>query len=434
MFAERTKDLDCRHPSYERLASGIQKVRVFDAGRDSVVASRGVYFPNRRSWTDEDLRIATQEAEFPNYTEDAIDKLKNILCQNELKISGVSDLELDNLMTMNLNFSDFFHKIVREFVAVGRVGVLTKPTDNGPKWEWFKTEEIINWEVMDSGAPMFVIIEREFWERTDEESHKKEKVKKWIVLHYNENGNFQMSTYIYDIGVAQEHKENPFLRIDVEEFDSLNSESKKLDTFPFYILSLDGNFNTINKPPRLGLAHLHCSYWAICVKESRLDSIISNPILYELNARQDESEETAGGNDGNSFSPIQNRGRYNKREDPTNYVSLTGETFAADAKYVGADGASADKLSNKKQMLRKEIDIQASRLLEIPHTAQVEATETHKIRRMGDMAVIRDYGKIISRKITELLNFTFLNYLGQNKSISFEIDTEIEVEENKEEE
>jgi len=176
--------------------------------------------------------------DFPELTSQAMHAMMG------LALSQPSTLVADNssLMSQGNYIHEFYEKVLREVITMGRVGVLLEidASDIGVKEIMYKTEDIISWNVDAQGSVDFVILKQNEYKFNDE-TYSYEATEQTLVLR------------LVDGIYTQELRD--------KNFDLIMSETPRykgntFDFIPFYIITPRSLNSEVANSPLSPIAHL----------------------------------------------------------------------------------------------------------------------------------------------------------------------------------
>jgi hypothetical protein len=406
--------IDDRHEQYEASFGKWQRMRDVLSGQDRIHEEGKKYLPRLSGQSNDEYNAYKGRALFYGATSRTHSSLVGMVFRKDPLVDLPPTIERasEDIALSGVSLNKFANELVKEDVAVGRVGVLVdhpqvvdgsmsvavaEASNVRPFLKIYKAEDIFNWS-FESINNVEVLTQVRLWEdvlvRVSE--FKEEKVKQIRVLDFNDFGQYRQRVFRQD-----EKDENEWIQFG-EDIIPLK-DGAPLNFIPFIVIGADSLSFDVDKPPLLDLADANLSHYMT----------------------------TADLEHGAHFTGLPTAVISGVTEDPKNKKSYSiGSAVAwafpnpdTKAYYLEFDGQGLGALRDLKKDKEEYMAFLGSRIL-TPEKRGVEAAQTVALNKAGEDSVLSFVAKSVSVGLTEALQILSEWMNVDSNSIFYELNTD----------
>lgn len=390
--------IDTKTPEYKKFEPIWQKCRDAIAGEAAVKEKGTEYLPMIGDPQNKACRLKytayKKRALWHGYTERVLEGLIGYIFRKEPQITIPENKEhlLEEITINRTSLDDFLAEAVDEVLSVGRYGILVDIPEEGvrvPALVGYNTESIINYryEKIDGLHKLtLVVLEEHLQVPSPEDPYEMEDKTQFLELRLIDG--------IYIARYWEIKDEEPV----VTDTIIPDAKGEYLNEIPFVILSPNISKRRIQKPPILDVVEANYSHYRSSADLENARHWYGNPTLWGAGIQN--SEDIVVG------SP----------------VAQLFKNPQAKLELLEMKSGVAP-LENALEEKRQLIIVRGARLLEEQKKA-VEATETHKERRIGETSALAKLAKSISKQLTAVLKIWFEWAGGNPDQISVVLNTD----------
>lgn len=397
--------VNSKHPEYERMINTWCLVRDCTKGSEAVKAKKSKYLPFLSGQDEGDYESYSNRAMFYEATSRTLLGLIGSVFRKAPQIETTEAVKKDknswiNRCTTNRNGIDSLaRKSIKEVLIAGKVVLLVDAAKEGvtaknPLWiSVYAAESLINWEYKEDadGRPELsrAILEVESVEKDPTDNFKMVKVCRWKVLMLEGEG--QAKAYKIETwrkadsndkvpsGAATDPVDKQFYKEGEDVYP--NFGGRRLDFIPMVITTVEDEDQEDMKPPLEPVARVNISHFQSSADLEHGRHYTALPTPYVTGAGKGALTLKIGS---------QTAWMIGEEKAKVGMLEFTGQGLQA--------------LENALEHKEKLMAVLGARLLEEPKR-QVEASETHAIRRAGEESVLASIARAVSIGLNKVIEF-----------------------------
>lgn len=368
-------------PKWDKCSDAIE-------GEDAVHEAGEEYLPKLSGQSKTDYEAYVKRAPFYNATARTIDGLVGLLFRKDPMLEAPAAMQdlIDDMTLTNCDFNEFAEGITREIVGIGRMGVLVEypqvatagmtqaqasQLNLRPYCTTYDADCIINWReqrVNNIMQPTMVALSEEVTVYANEfEAVEVDQIRALLLI----DG-------VYLQRVYQQDNKKEWVQVGDDIIPLMNNAA--LNYIPFVCFNANGNTLGIGKPPLMDLVNLNLSHYRTTADLEHGCHFTGLPTAIVSGYQAETGEKLSIGSSSAWIFP-----------DP-----------AAKASYLEFTGQGLGALENR--LAAKEAGMAAigARML-AQEKSSAEASQTVRMRHMGESAVLSSIGGMVSAGLTRVL-------------------------------
>ena len=438
--------VDQKHPLFDAAAPAWDRMRAAIAGEDAIKAAGKRFLPELDGQEPDEYAAYLQRATFYGATGRTKVALVGALWRKAPRVEFPAPDVLKRIGKAGRSFDDLAKEASDQDVSIGRVGMLVDvpEVDNGrPFITLYCGERIINWRFGENKAgeevPVEIVLSEEVEERDPKDQFKVAYVERFRVLRLGfaeapvgSDGkvNAPIQEYI-DSRVREADLTEPYyyqelwakvqgapgekpqLVLDRIIIPWMNG-GRLLRGIPFECVNAEGLGLEPQQAPLDALSASNLSHWRNSADLEHGAHYTALPTACVSGVNMDEEPEGAAydGPVTKATAAVQ------RPKGGLKIGSVRAWVFpnpAAQAWFLEFTGAGLGAIRQLMEDKKKEMAALGARLLEEPATKGVEASETVRLRQVGERSVLANVSNTLSQGLTRILQHvaTWLNLSGK---------------------
>ena len=423
------QNLDERHPLYKDVEDQWQTMHDVLGGERMIKKLGEKYLPKLSDQSTREYDRYKGHAYFYEATGRTLQGLVGMLFSKEpslVKEGHVTDKDkmfYDSLTYDNSRFRLFLRYLAKEFLSMGRLGLLVDGPRSVKKGAFrpylipYTAQQIINW---DYDMPVegkhtqlrYVVLEEMLYEAKDNTNLQKDEVKQWRCLWLDRNNVYHQA--IYRKHVRETTKEE---RAKSQGFENKmpNDKNKKEEfilqgqvitplhaqrpfhELPFYIMDISSNIAEVGRPQLMGLADMNFSHYVTSaqLENARFFLGVPTPVLTGFDDLNDVKLGTS--------------------------QALVSNNPSANASYLEYSGSGLQTLEKALVEKEEKMVLLGSRILEPDRGTSRDSTQTHMMRRRGESSILSAFSTLLSINVTEAVRMA-LKWQGKSDLERFRVE------------
>lgn len=401
--------IDSKHPDYEAASNKWSRCRDAVAGQDAVHAGGTKYLPKLKDQTDDDYSAYKLRAGYYNASGRTLEGLVGLVFRKAPQITKSASMDgiVDDVDLQGTSLVNLTQHILNDVLQVGRIGILiehpavVEPPVNmaqaseqnlRPYAAVYQTESIWDWKlerVNNVLQPVMVKLYETAVDKVDEftsESH--EQLRALLLIE----GVYIQRLYRKNKKGKWEQSGNDIIP---------QMQGKPLNHIPFYAFGPKANELQVQDSPLLDLVDLNLAHYRVTADYEHGCHFTGLPMLFLAGVELKDNEKVYLGSQ-------------------TAVVTTNTE---ADGKFIEFQGQGLGALEKNLDRKEKQMATVGARMLEQQKNG-VESEGAMEMRANGENSVLASIANLVSRGVTQMLEFMQQWENGSTSEISAQLNTD----------
>lgn len=396
------KHVDTASQEYHRFLPMWKKARTAAEGQRAVHEAGEDFIPKLSGMTDKEFTAYIRRTLWYNATSRTLEANTGLLFRKDPRMNIPTGLEdfVEDVDLDGTTIRDLAEEAAEDLLLTGREGILVDYPNTGtadltvaeveslgfrPFVQVYKAEQIRMVKVRrinNRNVVTMVKLEEEV-DVQGENEFDIQKQKRIRILDLNEAGQYRQRLYI-----EQEGKDGEWIQ--EGEDIIVQRDGAPLNYIPFFFMSSKRKTTRAQKPPMIDLVNANVKHYQVSADYYHGGHFTALPTVVITGHQPGASEEG----------------------EPREYKIGSMEAWIlsepeADAKFLEFQGQGLKALENQMERLENQMAVLGARMI-APEKRDVEAKETHMIKRQGENSVLASIGKNISETIEIVLREVML--------------------------